>query len=424
MHTVAVPTKNLDAYAASAGQEALDELRRLAKPLGGLRVVNVNATPTGGGVAEILRSEVPLMRDLGLAAEWRTIEAEPAFFEVTKKIHNALQGAKLTLTEADKAVYIEGQQRNATQLFAGNQEYDVVVIHDPQPLGLLHFAGRDHARWAWRLHIDSSSPQPEVWAFLRPFLDGYNAAIFTLAAFAPPDVPPEMVRIIAPAIDPLTPKNRDRPYGEALATLAQIGLDPGRPLVAQVARLDPWKDPIGVIDAYRLAREQVPGLQLALLGVIEAVDDPEAVRVADDVRAYAAGDPDIHVYTDPAVIGQPEVAAVQLLSQAIFQKSLKEGFGLTVSEAMWKATPVIGGNAGGIPLQLQNGQGGFLVDSVASAGERCSWLLNHPPEARVIAARGRERVRDHFLITRLLADNLRLYGDLMGAESRGEAVAD
>ena len=415
MHPVAVDAKSIDAYADSAGAEAIAGLRRLAEPLRGLRVLHVNATPVGGGVAEILRSEIALLRDLGLDAEWRVIDAEPAFFEATKKIHNALQGAPLDLTAAEQSLFAECQRRNAAHL---TDAYDVVVVHDPQPLGLLAAAGRGRARWIWRLHVDSSQPHPPVWAFLRPLLDGYDASVFTMAAFAPADVPPDKVRVIAPALDPLTAKNRPVPHATALTTLGSIGLDPARPLIAQVSRLDPWKDPQGVIDAYRLVRPHVPGLQLALLGVIEAKDDPEAYRVADAVRYHAADDPDIHIYTDPDQVGQPEVAAVQQASQVILQNSRKEGFGLTVTEALWKATPVVAGRAGGIPLQLEDNVGGFLIDTVEHAAERTRWLLDHPPEARAIAARGRERVRERFLTTRLLADELRLYADVLNEGGR------
>ena len=411
MEPVALDAKSMEAYAESAGAETIQDLRRLAEPLRGVRVLHVNATPVGGGVAEMLRSEIPLLRDLGLAAEWRVLSAEPAFFEVTKKIHNSLQSAPNDVSEAEQALFAECQASNAE---GWADDFDVVVVHDPQPIGLLAAAGKGRGRWIWRLHVDSSRPHPPVWAWLRSYLDDYDALVYTMAAFAADDLPAERVRLIAPAIDPLAVKNRAIPRAEALAALNRIGLDPARPLLAQVSRLDPWKDPEGVIDAYRLVRDDVPGLQLALLGVIEAQDDPEAYRVVDVVRHHADGDPDIHIYTDPAQVGAAEVAVVQQSADVVFQKSLKEGFGLTVTEALWKATPVVGGRVGGIPLQLADGVGGFLVDSVEEAAARTSWLLDHPPEARVIATRGRERVRQEFLITRLIDDELRLYAEVLG----------
>jgi trehalose synthase len=277
----------------------------------------------------------------------------------------------------------------------------------------LHTAGKSRAKWIWRSHIDSSQPDSEVWAFLRPLLSGYDRIVVTMEQFAPADLDCGRVRCIAPAIDPLTPKNRPVPFTCTFATLARLGIDPGRPLIALIARLDSWKDPIGVIESYRLVCQSVGGLQLALVGVIAARDDPEAIGMAEAARAHAGGDPDIHIYTDPYVVGQEEVGAIQQSAQVVLQKSLREGFALTVSEALWKATPVVAGRAGGIPLQIENRIGGFLVSSIDETAARTAWLLNHPPEAREIAVAGRQRVRDQFLITRLLADELHLYGELV-----------
>jgi trehalose synthase len=400
------------------GDAAVEALLEAAGPLRGLRVLHVNATPDGGGVAEILQAAVPLLCDLGLDCSWTVLSAEPEFYDVTKRMHNLLQGADGQLSDLDRRRWADWQELNATILPA---DVDLVVVHDPQPLGLASAAGAGAARWIWRLHIDTSHPDRDAWRFLRPYLEPYSALVFTLDQFAPPDVPDDRVRVIAPAIDPLDPKNRPLPVGKALSKLAGLGIDARRPLIAQVARLDPWKDPIGVIDAYRLVRRRHGGLQLALLGAMEADDDPEAVEVARAVRAHAGQDPDIHVLTDPALIGDLEVGAVQLLAHVVFQKSLREGFGLTVSEAMWKSTPVVAGRVGGIPLQLQDGQGGFLVDSVQEAAERCDWLLSEPARARAIGAAGRAVIQDRFLITRLLADELALYGEVL-ADREEQAV--
>jgi trehalose synthase len=423
MRPVDLTERRIDSYRPGAGNEAIDELRRIAEPLRGLRVLHVNSTPRGGGVAEILQSSVPLLRDLGLQADWWTMDCTQAFFTCTKLMHDRLQGADGRMTSAEREQWLDGQRSNAEALPGG---YDVVVVHDPQPAGLSVFAQNAAAHWIWRLHIDSSHPHPGVWSFLRPFLDPYEALIFTLPEYVPPEVPPERLRFMAPAIDPLLPKNRPIPIGTARQAVARLGIDLARPLVAQVARLDPWKDPDGVIDAYGLVKQHHPGLQLALLGAMEADDDPEAEEIAAATRAHAGDDPDIHIYTDPEQIGPLQVGSVQVLADVVFQKSLREGFGLSVAEAMWKATPVIGGRAGGIPLQLQDEAGGFLVDSPEEAAERCDWLLANPAEGRAIGAAGRAVVRSRFLVTRLLAEELALYADVVdvaGSATRAGSLA-
>lgn len=401
MEIVSVQPRSIDEYIECAGIEAVQELKSLAEPLRGLRVLHVNATHDGGGVAEILRAMMPLLSALGLEARWQTITAEPDFFVTTKAIHNGLQGAKTRLNRDGRQEYLAWQQRIADEL---PTDYDVIVIHDPQPLGLLQAAGKGTAYWISRLHIDSSRPDPGVWAFLQPMMDGYDRVVFTLEQFVPAGVDRSKVRIVAPAIDPLTPKNRPIPVDKAVETLSRLGIDPARPLIAQISRFDPWKDPIGVIDCFRLVRQRIAGLQLALLGVIEAQDDPEAVGMAERVRRHAGDDADIHIYTDPRQVDDPEVGAVQQQADVVLQKSLREGFALTVSEAVWKATPVVAGRVGGIPLQMDDCSGGFLVDSVESAAERTTWLLENPPDAR-----------DRFLVTRLLGDELRIYTELVSA---------
>jgi trehalose synthase len=414
METVATTSKSIDSYESVAGNGAIAELRQLATNLQGLRVLQINSTPVGGGVAEILQSQIPLMKDLGIDVEWQTISGCPEFFETTKTIHNSLQGQAGGLSSGQQELYLEVQQQNAAKL---QSEYDIVVVHDPQPLGIRQHANGGNAAWIWRLHIDSSTPDRGVWSFLRPLVQGYDAAVFTMQQFVPVDFPLDNVQIVPPAIDPLTPKNRPMSHRYAVRILRDLGIDPVRPLIAQVARLDRWKDPWGVIDAYRLMRESIPELQLVFLGVIAAKDDPEAFDVYEEVQAYAEDDPDIHIFVDPDVIGPREVSAIQLASQIVLQKSIREGFGLSVSEALWKATPVIGGLAGGIPLQISDGEGGFLVENAEQAAERGVWLLNHTPQARVIGAQGWRQVRERFLITRLIADELRLYHELLGIQT-------
>jgi trehalose synthase len=400
----------IDCYEASAGPEAVAELRRLAAGLRGARILHLNATPYGGGVAEILRSEVPLLRDLGLAADWRIIRGDQQFFSVTKSIHNGLQGAERALSPEERDCYIRQSQENAAAL---DEPYDLIVVHDPQPLALLQFHGKGTAKWIWRCHIDTSEPDPETWAFLRGFVAGYDAAVFTLRPFVPPELPVERVEIIPPAIDPESPKNIDLPPDISRRVLQWVGIDVERPLLTQISRFDPWKDPLGVIEAFHLTKREVTGCQLALVGSM-ALDDPEAWSMYAQIQAAAQDDPDIHLFTNLTGVGNIEVNAFQHLSDVVIQKSIREGFGLVISEALWKGTPVVAGRAGGIPLQMQDGAGGFLVDSTQACAERATWLLRHPEEAAALGARGRELVRRRFLLPRLIADELRLYTALLG----------
>jgi trehalose synthase len=415
---VAFEPRSIDRYRDCAGDGVVERLRHAAAPLRGMRVLHVNSTRRGGGVAEILQSAVPLLRGLGLECDWWVMDGSPEFFQVTKHLHNRLQGGDGRMEPREARVWRETQVAAAASLPDG---YDLVVVHDPQPAGLPTFAPAAAAHWVWRLHIDSSHPDPGAWEVLRGYLEPYEALVVTMPEFAPPEVPAGRVRVEAPAIDPLRPKNQVLAADTARPLVAALGIDLSRQLLAQVARLDPWKDPMGVIDAFRLVRRGRPGLQLALLGAIEAVDDPGAERLARDVRAYAGGDPDIHVFTDPAVIGPTQVGAVQLVADVVFQKSLREGFGLTVSEALWKGTPVIGGRAGGIPLQLRDGEGGFLVSSVEEAADRCGWLLDNPGQARSMGEVGRSAVAARFLVTRLLEDELALYADIVAGRVTEEA---
>jgi trehalose synthase len=412
LETVHVGSQSIDRYEASVGAELVAQLQTLAAPLRGARILHLNATPYGGGVAELLRSEVPLLRDLGLAADWKIIAGNDAFFAVTKTIHNGLQGARRELTPVEEETYLLNATRNARLL---EEEYDVIVVHDPQPLALLQLHGKGSAQWIWRCHIDTSEPNAQVWHFLRPYVAEYDAAVFTLATFVPPDFPVGRVEIIPPAIDPQSPKNIALDAGLSRHLLQWIGIDVDRPLVTQVSRFDPWKDPLGVIAAYRLLKPEVPALQLAMVGSM-ALDDPEGWTMYRQIGDAAQSDPDIHLFTNLTGIGNVEVNAFQRLSAVVLQKSLREGFGLVVSEALWKGTPVVAGRAGGIPLQLQPAAGGFLIDSVEECAERALWLLQHPVESRELAARGRERVRERFLLPRLVADELRLYSSVLGLE--------
>jgi trehalose synthase len=329
-----------------------------------------------------------------------------------------LQGAPRELDDKEKARSLATSRANAAA-FGG--DYDFVFVHDPQPAALLEFAGKGQARWIWRAHIDTSRPNPAVWHFMRPFLAEYDAAVFTMAEFVPPDVPTPVVDVIPPAIDPQNPKNLTLPETTARQVLEWIGVRVAQPLVTQVSRFDPWKDPLGVIKAYRLAREQVPDLQLALVGSM-ASDDPEGWEMYRAIRADIAGDKRVHLYTNLIGVGNVEVNAFQALSRVVIQKSLREGFGLVVAEALWKGTPVVAGRAGGIPLQMADGVGGVLVDSVEECARAMTTLLLDPMRARGLGASGRERVRRHFLIPRMVLDELALMRRLAAGAERGSPL--
>jgi trehalose synthase len=368
LQKVGVGRLSLEAYEGIVPATVLAELRQHARTLKGARILNVNATSYGGGVSELLRSSVPLLRDLGLTVDWKVIGGDEGFFHATKALHNALQGAPRSLSDAEQAAYLRCVQENAATL---DGDYDFIIIHDPQPAGLLQAHGKGGARWVWRCHIDTSEPNPAAWQFLAPYLKGFDAAVFTMAEFVPPDLPVSRVEAIAPAIDPLSPKNIHLDRGLASQILDWIGLDlPGR-LVTQISRFDQWKDPLGVIDAYRLVREEIGELQLALVGSM-ALDDPEGWDVYRQVSEAAERDELIHVYTNLTGVGNVEVNAFQRLSEVVVQKSIREGFGLVVSESLWKGTPVVAGRAGGIPLQMPEGAAAYWSTQSRSAPRRCA----------------------------------------------------
>ncbi len=401
--------RSFSAYRGIAPDEQLDEVIHLAERLRGARCLHLNATPYGGGVSELLRSGVALINDLGLVNEWQIIRGDQAFFQVTKRLHNALQGDSRGLSESDKATYLAQSQLNAARL---SEDYDFIVVHDPQPAALPMVGGRKCARWVWRCHIDTSHPNPEAWEFLRPFLSVYDAAIFTLPEFIPPRFPVSRISIQSPAIDPLSPKNLRLPEYLARQVLEWLGVRTDQPLVTQISRFDPWKDPLGVIAAYRRVRAHVPNLQLAMVGAL-AMDDPEGWDVYREIRDATADDNLIHIFTNLVGVGNIEVNAFQSLSNVVIQKSTREGFGLVVSEALWKGTPVVAGRAGGIPLQMPEGIGGVLVDSVEECAEAVLHLLQHPQEAKFLGEQGREHVRRHFLMPRVLRDYLRLMDQMV-----------
>lgn len=407
---VEVHLKSVRAYQDLIGSERIQELERLAEPLQGKRVLHLNATAYGGGVAEILSTLVPLMQDVGLSAEWRVIQGNEPFFNVTKSFHNALQGQQLELTDAMRETYLDTCRANAG-LFEG--DYDFVVAHDPQTAALKHFLTNPRGHWIWRCHIDLTAANPSVWDFLRPYVEQHEAAIFTMEQYVKSDLRVGVVAIIPPAIDPLSPKNLPLAAGESRRVLARFGIDPERPILLQVSRFDPWKDPLGVIDAYTIVKREMPDAQLVLAGSM-ASDDPEGWLFYDRTLRHAGEDFDIHVLSNFNGVGNLEINAFQQEADVVVQKSTREGFGLVVSEGLWKGKPVVGGKVGGIPLQIIDGETGYLVSGVAECAERMLYLLRHPEVARQMGERGREHVREHFLMTRNLRDYLNLFNLLGG----------
>jgi trehalose synthase len=402
---------SLERYRPLVGDDLIDELLGLAKALQGLRICHVNATGAGGGVAELLARHVPVLQALGLQADWRLIHGDPEFFTVTKAVHNALQGARYDLGARERGIFLEMNERSAKML---DPLYDVYVIHDPQPAALRSFAGRRDAKWIWRCHIDTSAPDPQVRDFLVPLVREYDALIFTMREFLLPGLEDRRLALIVPAIDPLATKNVDLPLDVCRRTMADSGIDINRPLLVQVSRFDPWKDPLGVIEAYRLVKREFPGVQLALVGAM-ASDDPEGWQMLDRVQAEAANDPDLFVFTNLTGVGNMEVNVFQQGAEVVIQKSLREGFGLVVSEALWKETPVVAGRAGGIPMQFPAGFERYLVDSIPACAAETLHLLRHPGARGDLGRAGREHVRQHFLLPRLVRDELRLIRELVQA---------
>ena len=406
--------KALADYATIATRGLMDEIRRLAEPLAGKRVLGLSATAFGGGVAEIQYTLVPLMQDAGLEVEWRIIHGADEFFDVTKTIHNALQGNPRGLTGEQRACFARYQRLNAEEIDA--DAYDFVVVHDPQPIGVIDHLGGGSAKWIWRGHIDFSTPNADVFDFLLPSLRRYDAAIFHMADYVPrTDGLPPCV-IWPPAIDPLAPKNMALAPEDASYIVDQFGIDISRPLLTQVSRFDPWKDPLGVIDAYRVVKEQHPDVQLALVGSM-AHDDPEGWEFYEQTVAHADGDPDIFILSNLNNVGSVEVNAFQVHSAALIQKSIKEGFGLTVAEALWKARPTVAGSVGGIVTQIRDGETGWLVDSAEACAAACLEIMADPAAARIRALAGKEHVRRNFLTPRLLRDWLALFNRLLGNEA-------
>jgi len=416
MQEVLTSGRQLRDYSGLVCEEILSEIENLADRLKGLRVIHINATPHGGGVAEILNSLIPLCRGLGIDAEWHVIPVDESFVSVTKGLHHYLQGTLGYLTEEQVQIYLAHNQKAALELESKSVSADVWMIHDPQVLPLVDFLA-DAGKTVWNCHIDTTEPNTFVRDVLMPFINRYHTVIFTLEQYLFEGLSRDKIRIFAPAIDPLSLKNLNLPLPAAKQVLGGLGIHPSRPLITQVSRFDRWKDPWGVIDAYCIAEKDIPDLQLALVGVLVAQDDPDAQDVLRSVEEYAGDDPDIHIFSDPSIVAKWEVNALQTASDVVVQKSVREGFGLTVAEAMWKGTPVVGGDCGGIRLQIRDGKTGFLVTNPEDCAARIITLLKDPDLARRMGQAGRESVRQNFLMPRLLRDHLRLYASLVAEKN-------
>jgi trehalose synthase len=400
---------DLENYRLLVGDELTDEIRDLARRLNGIRICHLNATSTGGGVAELLTRYIPLLRALGIKADWHLIHGEPRFFAVTKQIHNALQGADYELTDVMRSTYLDSNKQAANLLDA---KYDVFVVHDPQPAAIRHYAGARDAKWIWRCHIDSSSPNPQVSSFILPLVREYDALVFTMREFALPGLEDKPLAIIPPAIDPLATKNTEIPLDLCKRIIAESGVNLKAPMLFQVSRFDPWKDPMGVIEVYRIVRKEMPSVQLVLIGGM-AADDPEGWGILDQVQEIAAHDQDLYVFTNLGGVGSMEVNVFQRGCDVVIQKSLREGFGLVVAEALWKERPVVAGKAGGIPMQFPPGYERHLVLSVEECAERVLELLGHREDSLSFGRAGREHIRQHYLLPRLLRDELRLIAGVL-----------
>jgi trehalose synthase len=390
----------LSRFEPIVGTETIDQLYRLAEHLGSRSLVHINSTRLGGGVAELLQGTMPIWNELGINARWEVIEGDQAFFEVTKAMHNGLQGLKVSITEGMLNHYLDVNRANARRL---ELDADFVVVNDPQPAYLIRDLRSRAKHWIWRCHIDVSRPDRRIWRFLREAVSDYDASIFSMPSFSQNLPHPQY--LVHPSIDPLSEKNRDLTPAEIQAVLERLGIERDRPIILQVSRFDSFKDPIGVIQAFRMVRRHTP-CRLVLVGG-EATDDPEGSRIYAEVQEAAQGEPDIQLLLLPPD-SHHEINALQRAADIVVQKSIREGFGLTVTEAMWKGKPVIGGAVGGIVLQLQDYYTGLLVHSPEGCAFRIRYLLHRPEMARRMGQMAKEFVRRHFLITRNVRDYLTL----------------
>ena len=390
-------------YIPVVGKVAISQLQQLAEHLQGAKVVHVNSTKEGGGVAEILNWLIPVMNELGLDASWEVINGNEEYFRTTKSFHNGLQGNPTVLSPMMKQAYEDTVEENAQRLRPILEEADFVIIHDPQPAALLEHCPNRKGKWVWRCHIDASRPYRKVWQYIKSKVSSYDASIFSMAEFAQSLTHPEF--LIAPSIDPLSEKNCDIPNDELNRIMMELGIPRDRPILTQISRFDRFKDPIGVIEAYKMIKDSID-VELVLAGG-GATDDPEGAAVLEEVKSAADGDEHIHILFLPSNAHRI-INALQRASTIVIQKSLQEGFGLTVTEALWKSKPVIGGNVGGIRRQVHNYYTGFLVNTPEGAALRIRYLLRNPGRMKAIGETGKQFVRENFLLTRHLREYLTL----------------
>ncbi|MFA5148544.1 MAG: glycosyltransferase [Candidatus Omnitrophota bacterium] len=395
----------IDEYIPIVGQPTIDDLRLLAERLKGKVIQNINSTSVGGGVAEILNRMIPLLRGFEVDARWDLIKGGEQFFEVTKKFHNALHGVNVEISKKDFDIFLETSRRNMEEL---DTYGDIVFIHDPQPVVLVD--KRKENKWIWRCHVDVSEPDRAVWGFLRGFIDKYDAAVFSAPAFS--QKLPIRQFLISPSIDPLSDKNKELSQETIDSVLRKYEIPKDKAIITQISRFDRLKDPLGVLKVYRQVKRYAD-CRLILAGG-GASDDPESAEVLLEVKEAAKGDPDIHVLL--LAQNDIEINALQRASTVILQKSLREGFGLTVSEALWKAKPVVASNVGGIPLQIAHKYSGLLCHSIEGASFAVKQLLNSPEYARRLGENGKEHVRNNFLITRHLKEYMLLFLSLYHPE--------
>ena len=395
----------LEDYVPVVGQSIIDDLRLVADKLKGKVIQHINSTSVGGGVAEILNRMVPFLNELGVDTKWDVIKGGEQFFEVTKKFHNVLHGRPGEITQRDFDVFLETSRSNIKEI---DTYGDIVFIHDPQPIALIE--KKQQNKWLWRCHIDVSNPNEKVWSFLMSFIPLYDSAVFSAPAFSRPL--PIRQFLISPSIDPLSDKNKELPQELIDKVLAKYSIPKNKPIITQISRFDRLKDPAGVIEAYKQVKKY-SDCQLVLAGG-SATDDPEGAKVFEEVQERAKGDSDIHILLMPQ--NDIEVNALQRASTIIIQKSIREGFGLTVSEGLWKAKPVVASDVGGIPLQIKHKYSGLLCHSVPGAAFAIKQLLNSPEYARKLGENGREHIRNNFLITRHIRDYMLLFLSLYHKE--------